>query len=125
MGNHETVSSEDWDRVASNPKYLRIDQRSDQVVVTDDSDHAQTFYPDGKKHDDKDADGKKVSTKTSWEGSVLVAETKLPHGEKLTETFRMSDDSKQLYVISRFEAPGLAGPVSIRRVYDLAKEQAR
>jgi len=37
----------------------------------------------------------------------------------------MSDDSKQLYVISRFEAPGLAGPVSIRRVYDLAKEQAR
>ena len=54
----DSVSSQEWDRLAANPKYLRIDQRSDQVVVIDDSDHAQTFYPDGKKHDDKDADGK-------------------------------------------------------------------
>ena len=57
--NHgEAVSSEDWDRVGANPKYLQIDQRSDQIVVTDDSDHAQTFYPDGKKHEEKDESGK-------------------------------------------------------------------
>ena len=54
------VSSEEWDRLAANPKYLHIDQRSDQIVVSNDSDHAQTFYPDGKKHDDKDAGRKEV-----------------------------------------------------------------
>jgi hypothetical protein len=113
-----TVSSEDWDRLGENPKFLRLDQRSDQVVVTDDSDHAQTFYPDGKKHDDKDANGKKVSTKTEWQGDTLVAETKLDHSTKLTQSFRLSDDGKQLYVISRLENSSLQAPVSIRRVYN-------
>ena len=89
------------------------------MVVTDDSDHAQTFYPDGKKHDDKDANGKKVSTKTEWQGDTLVAETKLDHSTKLTQSFRLSDDGKQLYVTSRLENSSLQAPVSIRRVYDL------
>ena len=114
-----TVSSEAWDRLAENPKFLHLDQRSDQVVVTDNSDHTQTFYPDGKKHDDKDENGKKVSTKTQWQGDTLMAETKLDHSTKLTQSFRLSDDGKQLYVTSRLENSSLQAPVSIRRVYDL------
>ena len=114
------VSGEDWDRLAENPKFLQVDQRTDQVVVTDDSDHAQTLYLDGKKHENKDTNGKKVSTKTEWHGDTLVAETKLSHSSKLTQTFRLSDDGKQLDVTSRFESPSLQAPVSIRRVYDLS-----
>jgi len=120
----DAISSEEWDRLSASPKYLRIDQRSDQVVVTDDSEHAQTFYPDGKKHDDKDPEGRKISTKGSWEGDAFIAETKLPHSEKLTQTFRVSQDGKQLYVTTRFEAPMLAGPLTIRRVYDATKASA-
>jgi hypothetical protein len=120
-----TVSSEDWDRLAENPRFLRVDQGSDQVLVTDDSDRAQTFHPDGKKHDEKDANGKKVSTKTEWQGAALVAETKLSHSSKLTQTFRLSDDGKQLYVTSRLENPSLQGAVSIQRVYDLLGSSAR
>jgi hypothetical protein len=115
-----TVSAADWDRLAENPKFLQVDQKSDQVVITDDSDHAQTLYLDGKKHDDKDADGKKISsTKTEWQEDTLVAETKLDHGTKLTQTFRLSDDGKQLYVVSRLENSSLQGPVTVRRVFDL------
>ena len=126
MGNGSAgVSSQQWDRLAVNPKYLRIDQRSDQVVVTNDSDQAQTFYPDGKKHDDKDANGKKITTKSDWEGDSFVAETKLSHSQKLTQTFRVSEDGKQLYVTTRFEDPSLSGPVSIRRVYDVGKAPAQ
>lgn len=121
----DAVSSEEWDRLAENPKYLRIDQRSDQFVVIDDADHSQTFYPDDKKHNDKDADGNKISTKSSWEGGAFVAETRLPHSEKLTQTFRMSDDGKQMYVTTMFEAPSMSGPLSIRRVYDVAKTAAK
>jgi hypothetical protein len=125
MGNGaDAISSQEWDRLAENPKYLRIDQRSDQIVVIDDADRAHTFYPDGKKHQEKDEDGNKFSTKSSWDGGAFVAESKLPHSEKLTQTFRVSDDGKQLYVISRFEASSLNPPLSIRRVYDLAKEPA-
>lgn len=119
------VRSQEWDRLAENPKYLRIDQRSDQFVVIDDSDHAQTFYPDGKKHNDKDADGNKISTKASWEGGAFTAETKLPHSEKLTQTFRLSEDGKQLHVITRFVASSGNASVSIRRVYDMGKAPAQ
>jgi hypothetical protein len=126
MGNPGSgVSSQEWSRLAENPKFLRIDQRSDQFVVIDDSDRAQTFYPDGKKHNDKDADGNKISTKASWEGGAFIAETKLPHSEKLTQTFRMSEDGKQLHVITRYEASSLNGSVSIRRVYDMGKAPAQ
>ena len=126
MGNPSSgVSSQEWDRLAENPKFLRIDQRSDQFVVIDDSDRAQTFYPDGKKHNDKDADGNKISTKASWEGGAFIAETKLPHSEKLTQTFRMSEDGKQLHVITRFEGSSGNVSVSIRRVYDMGKAPAQ
>jgi len=115
-----TVSAEDWDRLGQTPKFLQIDQKSGQVVVTDDSDHAQTFYLDGKKHDDKDDNGKKISsTKTGWQGDTLEAETKLEHGTKLTQSFSLSDDHKQLTVVSRLENSSLQGPVTVRRVYDL------
>jgi hypothetical protein len=114
-----TVNAEDWDRLGQTSKLLQVDQKSGQLVVTDDSAHAQTYYLDGKKHDDKDDNGKKISsTKTDWQGGALVAETKLEHGTKLTQTFRLSDDGKQLTVVSRLENSSLQGPVTIRRVYD-------
>jgi hypothetical protein len=115
-----TVSAEAWDRLGQDPKFLQIDQKSDQVLVTDDADHAQTFHLDGKKHDDKDANGKKISTtKTDWQGNTLVAETKLDHGTKLTQSYRVSEDGKQLTVVSRLENSSLQGPVTVQRVYDL------
>jgi len=115
-----TVSAEAWDRLGQDPKFLQIDQKSDEVVVTDDSDHAQTLYLDGKKHDDKDANGKKTSSsKTEWQGSTLVAETKLDHGTKIMQSFRVSDDGKQLTVVSRLENSSLQGPVTVQRVFDV------
>jgi hypothetical protein len=120
-----TVSAEDWDRLAQTPKFLQVDQKSGQVVVTDDSAHSQTYYLDGKKHDDKDDNGKKISsTKTEWQGDTLIAETKLEHGTKLTQSFRLSDDGKQLTVVSRLENSSLQGPVTVRRVYDLMSSPA-
>ena len=118
------VTSEEWDRLAENPKYLRIEQHSDQVLVSTDSDTGQTFYPDGKKHEDKDESGKKITTRTNWESNSLIAETKTSRSQKITQTFRLSDDGKQLYVTTRFEDSALKGPVTIRRAYDRAKSQA-
>jgi hypothetical protein len=115
------ASDQKWDWLAKNPKFLQIDQRAKQIVITDDSGHVQTYHLDGKKHEGKDANGYTISTKAEWEGNSLVTETKLARSEILTETYRLSDDRSQLYVKSRFETPSLGSPVSIRRVYDLAK----
>ena len=117
-------SSQVWDRLAANPNFLNIEQHEERVVVTDDSDHTRNLYPDGKKHEDKDANGKKTSTKSDWKGDALVTESKLGHSGKLTETYRVTSDGKQLYVVSEFEDSSLAGPVSIRRVFDLRNASA-
>lgn len=115
------ISSEQWDRITANPKYLHIDQDSGKFVVSNDSDESETFYPDSKKHDDKDFAGKKISTKARWDKDDFVAETKLNHVQKMTESYRLSDDGKQLTVTSEFEDPSLSHPVAIRRVYNAGK----
>lgn len=118
------VSSEEWDRIAANPKYLHIDQASDHIAVSNDSDQSQTFYTDGKKHDDKDIDGKRITTKGEWEEDTFTAETKLSRSQKISDTYRLSSDGKQLFVTTRFEDTSLRGPVTIRRVYDTGKAPA-
>jgi hypothetical protein len=119
MGNPSGgISSQEKDQLAANPKYLKINQRDDQIVISDDSDHTRTLYPDGKKHEEKDENGKKISTKTEWQGDSLIAETKM-HSGKLTETYQVSSDGKQLIVVSRYDSSSLSGPLSIRRVYDM------
>jgi len=121
-GNHGSgASNPAWDWLTRNPKFLQIDQHAKQMVITDDSGHVRTYYLDGKKHEDKDASGYKISTKAQLEGNYLIAETRMANSEILTETFRPSEDGIQIYVKTRFESPSLAVPVSIRRVYDLAK----
>jgi hypothetical protein len=114
------VSSQEWAQLSANPKYLNINQQDDQIVITD-SDHSRILYPDGKKHQTKDENGQKISTKTEWQGDELVAETRTWSG-KLTERFRLSSDGKQLIVVSRFEGSSLTVPLIIQRVYDSSSE---
>ena len=111
------VSGQEWNQLATNPKSLTISQRDDQIVISD-SEHTRTLYPDSKKHEEKDENGKKISTKTEWQGDELIAETKM-HSGKLTETYQVSSDGKQLIVVSRYDNSSLSGPLSIRRVYDM------
>ena len=121
MGNAGSgVSGQEWAQLATNPKYFNITQHDDQIIITD-SEHTRILYPDGKKHKATDEGGQKISTKTEWQGNDLVAETRTWSG-KLTETFRVSSDGKQLTVVSRFENSSLATPLSIQRVYDLGSE---
>jgi hypothetical protein len=114
------VSNQEWEQLATNPKYLNITQHDDQILITD-SDHTSTLYPDGKKHKATDESGNKISTKTEWQGDELIAETRTGSG-KLTDSYQVSSDGKQLTVVSRYENSSLSQPLSIRRVYDLGNQ---
>ena len=110
-----------WGWLTQNPKFLQIDRQGKQIVITDDTGHARTYYPDGKKHDGSDAQGNKTSTKARWEGNSLLTETKITNSGTLTESFRPSEDGNQIYIKTRFEGPSLRAPFNVRRVYDLSK----
>jgi hypothetical protein len=114
------ISGQEWEALAATPKTLKIEQREKQIVLRDDSGNTETLFPDGKKHKEENLQGKKVSTKTQWEGDRLTTESKLGRSGKFTETYRLTPEGKQLEVISRLEDPSLAAPLTIRRVYDRA-----
>lgn len=98
-GNHGSgAGNPAWDWLTRNPKFLQIDQRAKHLVITDDSGHVRTYYLDGKKHEDNDPSGSKISTKAQWEGNSLIAQTRMANSELLTETFRPSEDGSQIYV---------------------------
>lgn len=125
QGSTGTAGANRWGWLTQDPKFLQIDQQGKQIVVTDDSGHARTYYPDGKKHEGSDAQGNKTSTKARWEGNSLIAETRIANSGALTESFRPSEDGNQIYIKTRFEGPSLPAPFSIRRVYDRAKPPAK
>lgn len=53
--------------------------------------------------------------------AAFVAETKLGRARKITETYQLGEDGKQLTVTTQFEDSSLNRPVTIRRVYDAGK----
>ena len=114
----EGINGEDLEALAADSKALTIDQNDKQISIADDADHTENLYPDGKKHKGDDSSGPKTGIKTHWNGSRLVSESKLGHSGKLTETYELSPDGKQLYYTSELDSSHLASPLIIRRVYD-------
>ena len=119
------INGEELDALATDSKALTIDQNDKQISVSDETDHTETLYPDGKKHKGDDSSGDKTGIKTHWSGSRLVSESKLGHLGKLTETYELSADGKQLYMTSELDSSHLASPLVIRRVYDNAAAQTQ
>ena len=118
-------SGEELEQLAANPQTLRVDQDEKQVTITDDGGQIKNLYPDGKKHKETGSNGEATAIKAHWDGDRLVAESKLPHAGKLTETYQLSRDGKQLCVVSQLDSSGLSAPLVIRRVYDNAAAEAQ
>jgi hypothetical protein len=97
---------------------LRIEQNEQEISITDDTGRTKTLYPDGKKHKEQDSGGGTTAFKTHWDGERLVAEGKMGHSGKLTETYELSPDGKHLHVTSRLDSSQLTTPLTIRRVFD-------
>jgi hypothetical protein len=125
MSQGRGISGEDLQRLAQDSKTLTIGQDQQKVSLVNDTGDSKTLYPDQKKHKEKDANGQTTEFKTHWEGQRLVAESKLKHAGKLTETYEVNPDGKQLYVTERLDNSSLGAPLVIRRVYDRASGNAQ
>jgi hypothetical protein len=118
------INGEDLETLARDAQTLTIARNGDQFSISDDQGEAHTLYADGKKHKEDDG-GRKVTYKTQWDGDRLVSEHKLGSTGKLTETYELSPDGKQLFITSKLESSKLSGPLTIRRVYDNSNAQTK
>ena len=95
------------------PTHLTITETGTTVIITADDGRTTRLSTDGKKIKDESTN---VERRTKWDGGKLVSEiTGLGQG-KITETYGVDDDRKQLHVT--LEMDGSLGKTTTNRVYD-------
>lgn len=101
------------------PSEVTVTQLEPDIVFVEPEGHIRTLHPDGHKYPNE-ADGTEV--KTHWDGARLLVETTTSRGSKLTETWSLSPDRKQLTVVRNMESPSRPA-VSVRTVYDTGAQE--
>lgn len=96
---------------------LQRNQGDPEVEMVDDRDHRHIFYTDGRKIEkQKDPALEEVSAR--WDGNRLVTDEKSPHNGKLSRTFEVSSDGKQLLETIRVTDSKGNHPITVNYVYD-------
>jgi len=98
---------------------LSIELQNPEVDVTDDQSHQLIFYTDGRKLQ-KSKDNNHQQVAAHWDGSRLVSDEKSPLGGKMSRTFELSRDGRQLFETLHIDNGGSNTPIFIRYVYEIA-----
>ncbi len=97
------------------------------LVITQDAstvtfgagDRSRTLYTDGRVIT-REGERGSLELRAFWQDDALVVERTFDNGRRITQTYALSEDGKQLYVTIRIEGDRLSQPVEFRRVYDAA-----
>jgi hypothetical protein len=89
-----------------------------EVDLVDDRDRKRAFMTDGRKlQKSKDPNYQEIAAK--FEGNRLVTEEKTPRGDKMSRTFELSEDGRQLYETLHMTSGRNNTFLVIRFVYDI------
>ncbi len=89
-----------------------------EVDLLDDRDRKRAFMTDGRKLQ-KSKDENYQETAAKFDGNRLVTDEKDPRGNKMSRTFELSNDGRQLYETLHMTTGRSNTPVVIRYVYDI------
>jgi hypothetical protein len=99
------------------PRRLTITQADQSITLTDGEGRSQTLTPNSRKQ--RVAMGSStVDVKTKWDDERLVKETSLADGTKVTETYSLIPEARQLHVSVKIESAQMPRPIVLGRVYD-------
>jgi hypothetical protein len=103
-------------RDITNPSdHLIITQTESMVVLTSADGHTTRLAPDGKKVKD---DNTKIERKSKWDGGKLVSEISGLGRGKMTQTFAVDPEGKQLRLTVVMEGGRSGQPRTTTQVYD-------
>jgi hypothetical protein len=99
----------------TNPSdHLVITQTDSMIVLTGADGRTTRLAPDGKKVKDENT---KIERKTKWDGGKLVSEINGLGSGKMTQSFSIDPEGKQLRIVVVMEGRGQ--PRTITQVYDV------
>jgi hypothetical protein len=125
MGRGQGAGSEDQrsrlrDLVEA-PDQLRVEQKGPEIDMKDTQSHTRTLFTDGRKVEKPKKDSDHTQVKAHWEHGSLVTEEKGPNGEKVSHSYEITGEGKQLADTLTVESKKLNTPIIIRSVYDRAE----
>ncbi len=110
--------------IVNPPHEIKLSQNFDkdpEVLLSDDHEHRTAFFTDGRKlQKEKDASYQEVAA--HWDNNNLVTDEKGSHGGKLSRTYELSSDGKQLIETVHLSDKNGNHPVTVRYVYDATDE---
>jgi hypothetical protein len=116
MNPDDVARMRDAMREITNPSdHLVITQTESMVVLTGADGRTTRLSPDGKKIKDENT---KVERKTKWDGGKLVSEINGIGPGKMTQTFSVDPDARQLRLTVVMEGGRSGQPRTITQVYD-------
>jgi hypothetical protein len=127
-GRNPHDDSSDFDQMGDivNPpreiKFIERQPHDPEVELTDDREHRRMFYTDGRKlQKTKGPDYEEISAK--WDENKLVTDEKGAHNGKISRTYEVSSDGKQLIETVRVADSKGNHPATVQYVYDAIDER--
>jgi hypothetical protein len=100
------------------PNTMALSMTGAEVDLIDDRDRKRALMTDGRKlQKSKDANYQEIAAK--WDGNRLVTDEKDPRGNKMSRTFELSEDGRQLYETLHMTSGRNNRSTVIRYVYDI------
>lgn len=96
---------------------IRRNENDPETEMIDDRDHRHIFYTDGRKVE-KPKDPALEEVSAHWDGNRLVTDEKAPHNGKMSRTFELSSDGRQLTESIHVTDSKGNHPITINYVYD-------
>jgi len=99
-------------------KAITLSMTGAELDLVDDRDRKRAFMTDGRKlQKSKDENYQEIAAK--FDGTRLVSDEKDPRGNKMSRTFELSSDGRQLYETLHMTTGRSTTPLVIRYVYDV------
>ncbi len=99
-------------------KAITLSMTGAEVDLVDDRDRKRAFMTDGRKlQKSKDDNYQEIAAK--FDGTRLVSDEKDPRGNKMSRTFELSSDGRQLYETLHMTTGRSNAPLVIRYAYDI------
>jgi hypothetical protein len=129
-GRGGTMSQEDMEQmrammqsVMQASEALRIVQDDSTFVVVDLEGTLRVHHPDGREKSYPLEGVGYVESRAKWDDDKLVVELRMDGGIRVTRTYELDEEDRQLHVRVRMEGGQLPRTTNFRRVYDFVGEE--
>lgn len=118
MGGESDSERQKMHELLSPPANMEFSMTGAEVDLKDDHNRKRAFMTDGRKlQKSKDDNNQEIAAK--WDGNRLVTDEKNPRGGKMSRSFEVSPDGRQLYETLNLKLGRNNYKTSIRFVYDI------